>query len=99
MHRAHRWSGCCKIRTALVSFSVHKMVGCKTDDTHKSAKIIPDLGDVGIQSDGTRVSIQCVAILVDLVVENTDRTPESGIAAITIDSLLVCFVCLGILLL
>jgi len=34
----------------------------------KSTQVIPDLGDVGVQADGARISVQSIAVLVDLVV-------------------------------
>lgn len=37
--------------------------------------------------------------MVDLVVQYSDRAPESRIPSIAVNGLLVCFVCLGVLLL
>ncbi len=45
----------------------------------QAAKVEPDFRDVRIETDGTRVGIQCIAVLVDLVVENTDGAPEGRV--------------------
>lgn len=63
------------------------------------SKIIPNLGDVGVESDGTRIGVQSIAILIDLVVQHANTAPECGVTSIAVDSLLVSLVCLGILLL
>lgn len=65
----------------------------------KSAQIIPNLADVRVQSDCSGVSIERITVLVDLVVEHSNRTPEGWVSTVSVDSLLVCFVCFGILLL
>lgn len=64
----------------------------------QGAKVVPNLRDKGVESDGPRVGIQGVAILVDLIVQDTNRTPEGGVPAIAIDGLLVGLVSLGVLL-
>lgn len=65
----------------------------------QSTQIIPDLRDERVEADGTRISIERISILVDLVVKHTDGTPEGGISPIAVYGLLVGFVCLRILLL
>lgn len=65
----------------------------------QSAKIIPDLGDVRVETDGSAVGVEGIAVLVDLVVEDTDRAPEGRIPAVTVHGLLICLVCLAKLLL
>jgi hypothetical protein len=67
--------------------------------TYQCAKVVPDLRDVGVEPNGTGISIECVPVLVDLVVQDTDGAPECGIAAVTVDCLLVGFVRLWELLL
>ena len=62
-------------------------------------KVIPDLRNVRVEADGTRVRVKRVAVLVDLVVKNTNRTPECWVATVTVYSLLVGFVGLGVFLL
>lgn len=62
-------------------------------------KIIPDLGNVGVEANGTRVCIKRVTVLIDLVIQHTNRAPECRIATITVHSLLVGFVSLRVLLL
>ena len=63
------------------------------------AKIIPDLRNVRVEANGARVRVKRVAVLVDLVVEDTNRAPECRIATITVNGLLVRLVGLGVLLL
>jgi len=58
----------------------------------QTSQIEPNLTDVGVQSDSSRVGIKSISVLVDLVVQNTDRAPERRVAAISVDSLLVCLV-------
>jgi hypothetical protein len=58
----------------------------------QTSKIEPDFTDVGIESDRSRVGVQGVSVLVDLVIEYTDRAPEGGVAAVSVDCLLVRFV-------
>jgi hypothetical protein len=65
----------------------------------KCSQIIPDFGDVRIQANSTGVGIQGIAILVDLIVEHTNRAPEGWVATVAVDCLLVCLVCLGVFLL
>jgi len=62
-------------------------------------QVIPDLGDVRVETNGTRVRVKRVAVLVNLVVENTDRAPERRVATITVHCLLVGFVGLWVFLL
>jgi hypothetical protein len=63
----------------------------------QGSKVEPDFGDIGVDANGTGVGVEGVAVLVDLEVENTDRTPERGVSAIAIDGLLVRFVRLVVL--
>lgn len=58
----------------------------------ESAQVVPHLRDVWIKSDCTRVCVESITVLVDLVVKHTDGAPECWIATISIDSLLICFV-------
>jgi hypothetical protein len=62
----------------------------------QSAQVIPNFRNVRVQANCTRVGIQSIAVLVDLVVKNTNRAPEGRVAAIAIDRLLVSFVRLGV---
>ena len=62
-------------------------------------EIVPDLRNVRIEANSARVRVKRIAILIDLVVEDTNRTPERRVAAVTVDCLLVGFIRLGILLL
>lgn len=38
----------------------------------QSAQIVPDLRDVWVQADSTRIGVERIPVLVDLVVENTN---------------------------
>jgi hypothetical protein len=67
--------------------------------TYQCAKVVPNLRDVRIESDGTRVRIKCVAILVNLVVKYSNGTPECRISTVTVHRLLVGLVRLGVFLL
>lgn len=62
-------------------------------------KIIPDFRNVGVEANGTRVRVESISVLVDLVVEYADGAPKGRIAAVAIDGLLVGLVGLGVLLL
>jgi hypothetical protein len=79
--------------------SIQSVVGLVVARLIQSTEIVPDLGDVGVEADGPRVSIQSIAILVDLIVQHTDGAPEGRVATITVDGLLVGLIGLGILLL
>lgn len=96
-----RITGLIVARLVLVECQLDRsiVVVIRDNKTYKSAKIIPNLRDVRVQADGTRVCIESVPILVNLVIENTDRAPEGWIATVTVDGLLVCFVRLRVLLL
>lgn len=67
--------------------------------SYQSTKVVPDLGNVRIKADSPRVRVQSVAILVDLVIQNTYAAPECRVLTVTIDCLLIGFVCFGVLLL
>lgn len=64
----------------------------------QAAEVEPDLRDVGVDADGPRVRIQCVAELIDLKVEDADGAPEGRVSAVAVDGLLISFVCLVVLL-
>jgi hypothetical protein len=55
-------------------------------------QIVPHFRNVRVQADGARVGVERVAVLVDLVVQHTDRAPKGGITAVPIDGLLIRFV-------
>ena len=98
MHRVHQRSGYC--RTHTIGFSYQQtFFETYTKQTYQSTKIIPDFGDVRVQTDSSGVCIESVAVLVDLVIEHADRTPECRIASVAVNRLLVSFVRLGVFLL
>ena len=78
---------------------IERVVGLVVTRLVQSTKIVPNLGDVWVQTNGAGVSVKSIAVLVDLVVQDTNGAPESWIPAVAVDSLLVSLVCLWILLL
>ena len=69
------------------------------EQTHQCAKVVPNLGDVGVEANGSGIRIKRVSVLVDLVVQDSDGAPECRIASVTVDCLLVGLVCFWELLL
>lgn len=67
--------------------------------TYQSAQVIPDLRNVRIEADGTGVGVERIAVLIDLIIQDTNRAPKSRVLSITVHGLLVGFVGLGIFLL
>lgn len=65
----------------------------------QGTQVVPHLRDVRVETNCTRIRVQRVSVLIDLVVENTDRAPKRRIATIAVDCLLICFIGFGILLL
>ena len=65
----------------------------------QGSKVVPDLRNIGVESNSTRVGVQRIAILVDLIVQHTDTAPECRVTPVAVDGLLVCLVCLRVLLL
>ncbi len=63
--------------------------------TYQSAQVVPHFRDVRVQANRTGVCIKCVTVLVDLVVQDADGTPEGRVAAISVHGLLIGFVCFG----
>lgn len=59
----------------------------------ETAEVVPDLAHVWVEADRPRVGVESITVLADLVVQDTDRTPECRVAAITVYSLLISFVC------
>ena len=89
----------CGIKISSTSVRIERVAGLIVARLIQSAKVVPDFRNVGVEANSARVRVEGIAVLVDLVVEHTDRTPECRIAAIAVHSLLVGFVSLGILLL
>lgn len=67
----------------------------KITSAYQGTKIIPNLGDVGIQAYSPRVCIKGIPVLIDLVVKHTNGTPKGRVTSVTVDGLLICFICLG----
>jgi hypothetical protein len=78
---------------------VESVVGLVVAGLVQGTEIVPNLWDVGVEADSPRVSIESIAVLVDLVVQDTDGAPEGRVAAIPIDGLLIGLIRLGIFLL
>lgn len=64
----------------------------------QTAEVEPHFGDVRIYPNSTGVGIKSVTELVDLEVKDTDGAPESRVAAVPIDSLLIGLIGLVVLL-
>ena len=88
-----------RIKLCGSSVGVERVVGLVVTGLIQSTKVVPHLRDVWVQPNGARVGVQSIAVLVDLVVQDTNGAPESRVPAIAVDGLLVCFVRFWILLL
>ena len=55
----------------------------------QTPEIEPNLRDIGIDANSPGISVQCIPVLVDLEVQNTDRTPESRITTVAVYGLLI----------
>jgi len=64
----------------------------------ETSEVKPHFGNIGVDADGTRVRVESVAELVDLEVQDTDGAPERRVTSITVDGLLIRFVCLVVFL-
>jgi hypothetical protein len=89
----------CRIKVSGPGVGVKRITCLVVARLVQRAKVIPDLRDVRIEADGTRVCVKRITVLVDLVVQNTNRTPECRVATVAVYSLLVGFVGLWVLLL
>ena len=58
----------------------------------QAAEIVPNFRDIWVESDSSRVSVEGIAVLVDLIIEDTDRTPKCRIPTVSVDCLLIRFV-------
>lgn len=58
----------------------------------ESAQVIPYFQNIRIETDGSGIRVERVAVLRNLVVEDTNRAPERGVARVAIDGLLERFV-------
>lgn len=66
--------------------------GKARNQTHQGTKVVPNLGNIRVEADGTGVRIKCITILVDLIVKNANGAPKCWIPPVPIDCLLVGFV-------
>ena len=98
MHRVRQQFGYCRTHTIGVNCQ-QTFSDTDTKQTYQSTKIVPDFGDVGVQTYSPGVCIESVAVLVDLVIKHANRTPECRIASVAVNGLLVGFVRLGVFLL
>jgi len=64
----------------------------------EAAQVEPDFRDVRVDAYGPRICIKSITKLVDLEVEYANRAPEGRVPTVTVNSLLVGFVCLVVLL-
>lgn len=51
-------------------------------------QIVPDFTDVRVQADGSGVGIKSITVLRNLVIEHTNRAPESGVTRVAVHGLL-----------
>lgn len=86
-----------KIRCTLVG--INRILDLIVASLVKSTKVVPDLTDIGVDTDRLAISIQRIPELVDLEVKQTDRAPECGIPAVPVHSLLIGLVGLAKVLL
>jgi len=87
-----------RIKFCSTSISINGVSNLIVAALVETAEIKPDFRDIGINADSTRVGVKRISKLIDLEVKDTNRTPESRIAAIPIHSLLISFICLIVLL-
>lgn len=87
----------CGIKIGSASIGVESIGNLVVAGFVQSTEIIPNFRDVRVQTDSPRVGVQGITVLVDLVVEYTDRAPEGRVPSIAVDGLLVGFVGLGVL--
>jgi hypothetical protein len=55
----------------------------------QTSQVEPYLADVGVQPDSSGIGIKSVSVLVDLVIQNTDRAPECRVSTVSVNGLLV----------
>jgi len=56
------------------------------------SEVEPDFRKVWVNSNRSRVGVEGIVELVDVVVEDSDRTPERRVLSVSINSLLISFV-------
>jgi hypothetical protein len=81
-----------RIQLACTSIGVNGVGDLIVTALIEASKIEPDLRDIRVYSDRTRIGVKGVAELVDLEVENTDRAPKCGVAPISVHGLLIRFI-------
>lgn len=67
--------------------------------SHQSPKVVPDFRDIWVQANRSGIRIESISVLIDLIIKHANGAPEGGVAAISINRLLVGFVRLGVFLL
>lgn len=67
--------------------------------TYQGTQIVPHLRNVRVEAYCSGVCVKGVTVLVDLVIEDADRTPERRVASVPVHRLLIGLVSLGIFLL
>ena len=65
--------------------------------TYQSPEIVPHLRNVRVQANSTRVGVQRITVLVNLIVQYTNGAPKGWVPSVTVDRLLISFVRLGVL--
>lgn len=94
-------SGCCKTRTTgfVSKLLPMRLTRREMRWAYQCSQVVPHFRNVGIEADGTRVCVEGVAVLINLVVQHADGAPECGVAPVAVNGLLVGLVRLGKLLL
>jgi hypothetical protein len=92
MRQEHHSSDCYMTRTRFLVSAIFIYEFRIADNTYQSPEIVPDLRYVRVQTNRAGVCVQGITILVNLIVENTDRAPECRIPSISVDCLLVRFI-------
>lgn len=90
--------GIVRVQVLCTSVRIDRVVDLVITGLVQTAEVVPNLADVRVESDCSRVRVQGVTILVDLVVEHPDGAPEGRITAVSVDGLLVRLVRLVVLL-
>lgn len=69
------------------------------EQIYQSPQVVPDLGNVRVQAYRAGICIKCISVLVDLVIQDSNRAPECWVPSVAVDRLLICLIRLWVLLL
>lgn len=77
-----------RVQTLSLAVSVQGIADLVVAGFIQGTQVVPDLGDVWVQTDRPRVGIERITVLGDLVVKNTNRAPEGWVSGVAVDGLL-----------